>query len=70
VDEKLTLEINVAATRMTAEAARGYGLKRFVYASSCSVYGAGNEILNERSELNPVSLYARPRSAPSGRLWR
>jgi nucleoside-diphosphate-sugar epimerase len=59
LDEKLTMEINLAATRMIAEAARGYGIKRFVYASSCSVYGAGGDILDERSVLNPVSLYAR-----------
>jgi nucleoside-diphosphate-sugar epimerase len=30
-----------------------------VYASSCSVYGAGSDSLNERSALHPVSLYAR-----------
>jgi nucleoside-diphosphate-sugar epimerase len=59
LDEKLTLEINLAATRMLAEAARGYGVKRFIYASSCSVYGANDHLLDETSELNPVSLYAR-----------
>jgi len=59
LDEKLTLEINLAATRMVAEAAKGCGVQRFVYASSCSVYGASAEILDERSALNPVSLYAR-----------
>jgi len=59
LDEKLTLEINLAATRMVAEAAKGYGIKRFAYASSCSVYGASQEILNEKSRLKPVSLYAR-----------
>ena len=32
---------------------------RFVYASSCSVYGASSDILDERSALSPVSLYAR-----------
>jgi nucleoside-diphosphate-sugar epimerase len=63
LDERLTLEINLAATRMLAEAARGYGVKRFIYASSCSVYGAGSEILDERSGLNPVSLYARSKIA-------
>jgi nucleoside-diphosphate-sugar epimerase len=59
LDEALTLEINLAATRMVAEAAKGYGIRLFVYASSCSVYGAGDELLNERSALRPVSLYAR-----------
>ncbi|HOG46377.1 MAG TPA: SDR family oxidoreductase, partial [Anaerolineae bacterium] len=59
LDEKLTLEINLAATRMIAEAARGFGIERFIFASTCSVYGASDELLDERSALNPVSLYAR-----------
>ncbi len=61
LNERLTLEINLAATRMLAEVAWGYGIKRFIYASSCSVYGAssGDQIVDEASELNPVSLYAR-----------
>jgi nucleoside-diphosphate-sugar epimerase len=59
VDANLTLEINLAATRMLAEAARGYGVKRFIYASSCSVYGASDDLLDEHSAMGPVSLYAR-----------
>ena len=59
LDEKLTLEINLAATRMIAEAARGFGVQRFIFASTCSVYGASDEVLDERSILNPLSLYAR-----------
>jgi nucleoside-diphosphate-sugar epimerase len=59
LDERLTVEINLAATRMVAEAAQGCGVKRFIYASSCSVYGASSRIVDERSELSPVSLYAR-----------
>jgi len=59
LDERLTLEINYSATRMLAEVAWGYGIKRFLYASSCSVYGATEQIVDERSDLNPVSLYAR-----------
>ena len=59
LDEKLTLEINLAATRMIAEAARGFGVQRFIFASTCSVYGASDQILDERSALNPISLYAR-----------
>lgn len=59
LDEKLTLEINLAATRMIAEAARGFGIQRFIFASTCSVYGASDQLLDERSALNPVSLYAR-----------
>jgi nucleoside-diphosphate-sugar epimerase len=44
---------------MIAEAARGVGVQRFIFASTCSVYGASDQILDERSALNPISLYAR-----------
>lgn len=63
IDEELTLEINITATRVLAEVAKGYGIQRFVYASSCSVYGASNELMTEMSQLNPVSLYARAKIA-------
>jgi len=59
LDEKLTLEINLAATRLIAEVARGLGVQRFIFASTCSVYGASDQLLDERSALNPISLYAR-----------
>ncbi|MGA7686906.1 MAG: NAD(P)-dependent oxidoreductase [Terriglobales bacterium] len=63
LDEELTIQINVVATRMIAEVAKGSGISRFIFASSCSVYGASDELLNERSALNPVSLYARSKIA-------
>ena len=59
IDEELTLEINLMATRMIAEVCKGFGVQRFVFASTCSVYGASDEILDESSSLNPVSLYAK-----------
>ncbi len=59
LDEKLSIEINLEATRVIAKVAKGYGVQRFLFASTCSVYGASDEILDERSALNPVSLYAR-----------
>jgi nucleoside-diphosphate-sugar epimerase len=63
VDEQLTIEINLVATRVIAEVARGEGVRRFVFASTCSVYGASDGILDENSKLNPVSLYARSKIA-------
>jgi nucleoside-diphosphate-sugar epimerase len=63
IDEELTIQINLIATRMIAQVAKGNGISRFVFASSCSVYGASDQILNERSALNPVSLYARSKIA-------
>ena len=63
LDKELTIEINLMATRMVAEVARGMGVRRFVFASTCSVYGASDELLDEQAALNPVSLYAQSKIA-------
>jgi len=59
LNEDLSLEINTAATMLIRQVCKGYGVKKFLYASTCSVYGASDEIINENSKLNPASLYAR-----------
>jgi nucleoside-diphosphate-sugar epimerase len=63
LDENLTREINLMATRMIGEVAKGLRVRKFIFASTCSVYGANAEILDERSILKPVSLYARTKIA-------
>jgi nucleoside-diphosphate-sugar epimerase len=63
LDEELTIDVNLTATRMIAEVAKGCGVNRFIFASTCSVYGTSESILDERSALNPVSLYARSKLA-------
>jgi nucleoside-diphosphate-sugar epimerase len=59
LDEQLTEDINTQSTRLIKEVCRGYGVNRLIYASSCSVYGRMDGLLDEGSTLNPVSLYAR-----------
>jgi len=59
IDEELSLEINTAATHLIKQVCKGFGIKKFLYASTCSVYGATNDLINEKSRLNPVSLYAK-----------
>jgi nucleoside-diphosphate-sugar epimerase len=58
-DKRAALEINYAATRMMTEIAKGYGVQRFLFASSCSVYGETEETVDERSLVKPISLYAQ-----------
>lgn len=58
LDEETTLQTNYAATALVADVCKGYGVSRLVFASTCSVYGANDSIVDEQSELNPVSLYA------------
>jgi nucleoside-diphosphate-sugar epimerase len=58
-DRQTALEVNYAATRMSIEIARGYGVERFVFASSCSVYGASDFLMDEKSMVAPVSFYGQ-----------
>ncbi|MFC1735193.1 NAD-dependent epimerase/dehydratase family protein [Candidatus Hydrogenedentota bacterium] len=59
LDAEMTISMNSLATRVLVDVAKGHGVERFVFASSCSVYGAGDNVLIENSNLNPLSLYAR-----------
>jgi len=58
IDHQMTIDINLMSTKLIAEVAKGFGVKCFVFASTCSVYGASDQILTEKSRLNPQSLYA------------
>ncbi len=63
LDEGLTIDINLMATRMIAEIAKGFGVRYFIFASTCSVYGASDQVLDEHSALKPITLYARSKAA-------
>lgn len=60
IDSALTEEINTRATLRLAKAAKAAGVERFVFASSCSNYGAapGDDWLAEDAPLRPVTPYA------------
>jgi nucleoside-diphosphate-sugar epimerase len=60
LDPSLTEHINGDATVRLATAARDAGVRRFIFASSCSMYGASgtDEPLNEQAPLRPLTAYA------------
>lgn len=60
-DPDLTFQINHQASVRLAQLAKDAGVKRFVYTSSCSVYGvaSGGEAMTERSPTNPQTAYAK-----------
>ncbi len=56
----LTDEINFRASVRLAELCKKAGVSRFIYSSSCSLYGkAGDDALTEEAEFNPITAYAR-----------
>lgn len=56
---EVTFQINHKASVNLAQLARGQGIRRFVYTSSCSVYGAGTgDFLDETAKPNPQTAYA------------
>jgi nucleoside-diphosphate-sugar epimerase len=63
INSDLTNEINYAATRMLIEVCKGASVNRLVLASTCSVYGASEFLMDERSAPNPISLYAQTKLA-------
>jgi nucleoside-diphosphate-sugar epimerase len=58
LDPRLTYDINHLASIRLAELAKEAGVKRFVFSSSCSTYGAaGDDFHDETAPLNPVTPY-------------
>jgi len=61
IDPELTKDINLNGAKLTYTVANEMGIKKFVFASTCSNYGKmedSNSFVTEESELKPVSLYA------------
>jgi nucleoside-diphosphate-sugar epimerase len=56
---EITYDINHAASVRLAKLAKAAGVPRFLYSSSCSSYGtAGDDLVDETAELNPITPYA------------
>ncbi|SDK78700.1 Nucleoside-diphosphate-sugar epimerase [Franzmannia pantelleriensis] len=57
--EDATWQINHASRVKTAELAKEAGAKRYILPSSCSIYGFQNEVVDETSPTNPLTVYAK-----------
>lgn len=60
LDPSITEQINFGGTMRVADLAKAAGVGRYIFSSSCSIYGeGGTSVLDERSPKAPVSLYAK-----------
>jgi nucleoside-diphosphate-sugar epimerase len=58
--EEWTYDINYGASAKLAQLAKQAGVRRFLYSSSCSMYGAaGDAMLTEEAALHPLTAYAK-----------
>jgi nucleoside-diphosphate-sugar epimerase len=64
LDEELTRDINLRGTVELARTAKEAGVRRFVFASSCSMYGASetDELITEEAPLRPLTAYAESKA--------
>jgi nucleoside-diphosphate-sugar epimerase len=63
-DPEVTLDVNFRATVALARAAKEAGVERFVFASSCSMYGASgtDDLVTEDAPLRPLTAYAESKA--------
>jgi nucleoside-diphosphate-sugar epimerase len=59
LEPQKTLDINYKGRVRVANLAKKYGVKKYVLASTCSVYGFQEGLITEESGLNPLTTYAK-----------
>jgi nucleoside-diphosphate-sugar epimerase len=71
LDPEITEQVNHQGVVRMANLAKAAGVARYIYSSSCSIYGAGGStVLDEESPKAPVSLYARTKIEAEEELAR
>jgi nucleoside-diphosphate-sugar epimerase len=62
LDPTKTLDINYLGRIRVCRLSKEYGVKKYILASSCSIYGFQDDLLEETSKINPLTTYARANS--------
>jgi nucleoside-diphosphate-sugar epimerase len=70
LNERSTYDINHLGSVRIAQAAKTAGVTRFVFASSCRVYGAADRVLTEDAPLKPVAAFDRSKALVEAELFR
>ncbi|MEO0332622.1 MAG: SDR family oxidoreductase [Bacteroidota bacterium] len=69
IDPELTYQINLEGSVKLAELAKEAGVSRFLFASSCSIYGKGAKLdMDESDPVNPLTAYAKSKIESEKRI--
>jgi nucleoside-diphosphate-sugar epimerase len=69
IDPELTYQINLEGSVRLAERAKKAGVSRFLFASSCSIYGKGAKLdMDENDPVNPLTAYAKSKIESEKRI--
>jgi len=59
INPKMTMDINYKGRARVAKLSKQNDVKRYILASSCSIYGFRDGFLDEKSKVNPLTTYAK-----------
>lgn len=68
LNPKMTHEINTKSVSRVARLAKKMGVQKYIFSSSCSVYGGGKGTFDETSQTFPISTYAKSKIAAEKKL--
>lgn len=63
INPHLTKEINLTGSRKLARLSKKAGVKKFLFSSSCSIYGIAGDVVDETSPSSPKTAYAASKIA-------
>ena len=63
VDPASTIDTNFFSVQTLGHICKYYQINRFIFASTCSVYGAASDLVDEKSTTNPISIYSETKLA-------
>jgi nucleoside-diphosphate-sugar epimerase len=70
IDPALYYEINYLAPVRVATLSQLKGVKKYIFPSTCSVYGVQEHVVNETSKVNPIDAYAETKSLVEGPILK
>lgn len=70
LNKKHTWNVNYKGRKKFAEIAKSCGIKRYIFNSTCAVYGYNKKVVDEKSITNPLSTYAKANLKAEKKIYK